>query len=46
MRRSGTTSGTKVRLKKGAPTEMRVAGQRLERQRVERADEHGRRPRR
>ncbi len=33
-------------MKNGAPTEMRVAGQRLEHQRVERADEHGARRRR
>ena len=43
---SGTISGTKVRLKNGAPTEIFVAGQRLQRQRIERADEHRRRRRR
>ena len=39
---SGTISGAKVRLKNGAPTEMRLAGQRFEHQRIERADQHRR----
>src|SRR5262245_47214738 len=39
--RSGTMSGTKVRLKKGAPTEIFFPCDRFERERVERADEDG-----
>ena len=37
---SGAISAPKVRLKNGAPTEMVVPGQRVEQQRIERADQH------
>jgi hypothetical protein len=39
---SGTNSGPKVALKNGAPTEIFSSRERLERERIERADEHRR----